>query len=103
MPATRTKTVWELFEMPSPPTTGRERLVAAAIELFYRNGFNAVGVDQVIAAAGVTKTTFYKHFESKDDLMVAAVQRRDEWESQAWGRAAREVAGDDPAAQLLAL
>jgi AcrR family transcriptional regulator len=51
----------------------------------------------------VTKTTFYKHFESKDDLMVAAVERRDEWESQAWGRAVRKLAGDDPAAQLLAM
>ncbi len=59
--------------------------------------------DQVIATAGVTKTTFYKHFESKDELMVAAVQRRDEWESQAWDRAVRKLAGDDPARQLLAM
>src|SRR5437016_3477716 len=79
------------------PRTGRDRLVAAAVELFYRNGFGAVGVDRVIAAAGVTKTTFYKHFDSKDELMVAAVQRRDEWESQAWDRAVRKLAGDDPA------
>jgi AcrR family transcriptional regulator len=57
----------------------------------------------VIAEAGVTKTTFYKHFESKDDLMVAAVERRDEWESAAWARAVRTLAGDDPAGQLLAL
>ena len=78
-------------------------MVAAAIELFYRRGFGAVGVDQVIAEAGVTKTTFYKHFDGKDDLMVAAVQRRDEWESQAWGRAVRKIAGDDPRAQLLAM
>src|SRR4029434_7742940 len=85
-----------------PPRTGRERLVAAAVDLFYRNGFGAVGIDRVIEAAGVTKTTFYKHFEGKDDLMVAAVRRRDEWESEAWARAVREIAGDDPAAQLLA-
>jgi AcrR family transcriptional regulator len=97
------KSVVELFGLPDPPTTGRERLVAAAIELFYRRGFAAVGIDQVIAAAGVTKTTFYNHFESKDDLMVAAVQRRDEWESQAWDRAVRKIAGDDPAGQLLAM
>src|SRR5947208_1370563 len=49
------------------PATGRERMVAAAIELFYRHGFGAVGIDQVIAEAGVTKTTFYKHFEGKGD------------------------------------
>jgi AcrR family transcriptional regulator len=95
--------VTELLGVPDPPRTGRERLVAAAVELFYRHGFGAVGVDRVIAAAGVTKTTFYKHFEGKDDLMVAAVERRDEWEGQAWGRAVRERAGDDPAGQLLAL
>jgi AcrR family transcriptional regulator len=97
-----TKSVTELLGLPDPPKTGRERLVATAIELFYRHGFNAVGIDQVIAKAGVTKTTFYKHFEGKDDLMVAAVQRRDEWESIAWDRAIRKIAGDDPARQLLA-
>jgi AcrR family transcriptional regulator len=104
MPLTRRKSVPELFGLPPAPRTGRERLVATAVELFYRHGFGAVGVDQVIAAAGVTKTTFYKHFESKDDLIVAAVQRRDEWESQAWERAVRKLAGDDhPAAQFLAM
>jgi AcrR family transcriptional regulator len=103
MPNARTKSVSELFGLPDPPTTGRERLVAAAIELYYRHGFGAVGVDQVLASAGVTKTTFYKHFESKDDLMLAALQRRDEWESQAWLRAVRQIAGDDPARQLLAM
>src|SRR3954452_1136611 len=102
MPAIQTKSVPELFGLPDPPKTGRERLVAAAVELFYRNGFGAVGVDRVIAAAGVTKTTFYKHFEGKDDLMVAAVQRRDEWESMAWGRAVQKLAGDDPAKRCLA-
>src|SRR5690242_8337642 len=99
----RPKSVTELLGLPDPPKTGRERLLAAAIELFYRHGFGAVGIDQVIAAAGVTKTTFYKHFEGKDDLMVAAVQRRDEWESAAWNRAVRKLAGDDPIKQLLAM
>jgi AcrR family transcriptional regulator len=103
MPTARKKSASELFGLPEPPKTGRERLVAAAVDLFYRNGFGAVGVDQVIAAAGVTKTTFYKHFEGKDDLMVAAVLRRDEWESLAWDRAVRKLAGDDPVAQLLAM
>jgi AcrR family transcriptional regulator len=103
MPTIRHKSVSELFGLPDAPKTGRERLVAAAIELFYRHGFGAVGVDQVIATAGVTKTTFYKHFDGKDDLMVAAVERRDQWESQAWDRAVRKLAGDDPVKQLLAV
>lgn len=100
---TRPKTVTEILGLPDPPKNGRERLVAVAVELFYRRGFNAVGLDQVIAAAGVTKTTFYKHFESKEELMVASVQRRDEWESQAWARAIQKIAGDDPLKQPLAL
>src|SRR3982750_95118 len=103
MPQVKERSAAELFGLPDPPKTGRERLVAAAVDLFYRNGFGAVGVDRVIAAAGVTKTTFYKHFDGKDDLMVAAVRRRDEWESLAWDRAVRKLAGDDPARRLLAM
>jgi AcrR family transcriptional regulator len=99
----RRKSVQELFDLPAAPRTGRERLIAAAVELFYRHGFGAVGIDRVISAAGVTKTTFYKHFEGKDDLMVAAVQRRDEWESGAWDRAVGRIAGDDPRRRLLAM
>ncbi len=96
------KPVVELFGLPEPPTAGRGRLVHAAIELFYSHGFQAVGVDQIFTAAGVTKTTFYKHFESKDDLVVAAIQQRDEWEMQAWTSAVRAAAGDDPKEQLVA-
>lgn len=101
-PTRRTRSVSDLFGQPAPPRTGRDRILAAAIELFYSRGFQAVGLDQVIAASGVTKTTFYKHFEGKDDLMVAAVQRRDEWETRAWQRAVEQIAGDSPAGQLLA-
>src|SRR3954462_10229671 len=103
MPKAPAKSATQLLGVPDPPRTGRERLVAAAVELFYRHGFGAVGLDRVIAAAGVTKTTFYKQFEGKDDLMVAAVRRRDEWESQAWDRAVRKLAGDDPLRQLRAM
>jgi hypothetical protein len=64
------KPVAELFGLPEPPKTGRARLVHVAIELFYSHGFQAVGVDQIIASTEVTKKTFYKHFDSKDDLLV---------------------------------
>jgi len=85
------RSVHELFGAPPPATTGRERLLSAAIDLFSARGFHAVGLDQVIARAGVTKTTFYKHFESKDELMLEAVRMRDAWEMEAWGRAARST------------
>ena len=96
------KPIVDLFGLPDPPKTGRARLVHAAIELFYSHGFQAVGVDQIIAAAGVTKTTFYKHFESKDALLVTAIRQRDEWEMGAWTNAVQKMVGDDPKAQLLA-
>lgn len=104
MPATPAgKTAAELFGVFEVPKRGRGRLVATAVELFYRHGFNAVGLDRVIEEAGVTKTTFYKHFESKTDLMVAAVALRDAWEVGAWQAAAQRLAGDDPRGQLVAL
>jgi AcrR family transcriptional regulator len=97
------KPIVELFGLPEVPRSGQARLVYAAIELFYAHGFQAVGLDRIIAHAGVTKTTFYKHFESKDDLMIAAIRQRDEWEMKAWIDAIRKAAGDDPKQQMLAL
>lgn len=97
------RTAAELFGVFEIPKVGRGRLVATAVELFYRKGFNAVGIDEILADAGVTKTTFYKHFQSKAELMVAAIEMRDEWETRAWLEGARKLAGDEARAQLLAL
>lgn len=60
--------------------TPRERLLGAASDLFCRRGFHAVGVDAIVAAAGTTKTTLYKHFGSKDALVEAVLER----EGTAW-------------------
>ncbi len=70
------------------------------MDLFYRNGFHAVGLDQILAEARLTKTTFYNHFESKDELIVAVIERRDEIESADWWRAVEESAPQDPRRQL---
>lgn len=59
-------------------STKREQLVDTAIELFYRRGFNATGIDKILAEAGVAKMTLYNHFKSKDELILAALRRRDE-------------------------
>lgn len=105
----RTKSVVELLNVPGvtgyppAPKTTREKLIATAINLFYRNGFNSVGIDRIIAETGVTKTTFYKHFEGKDDLILEAVRTRDAWELEAWNRAVKKVAGPKPKAQLIGL
>ncbi|MFF4041231.1 TetR/AcrR family transcriptional regulator [Streptomyces sp. NPDC001816] len=61
-------------------THARERLLDAAEDLFYAEGIRAVGVERILAASGVGRASFYRHFASKDDLVVAVLQRRD----QAW-------------------
>jgi AcrR family transcriptional regulator len=53
--------------------------VEAAIRRFYRDGFRSVGIDQVLADVGISKTSFYKHFESKEDLMIAALEMQNRW------------------------
>jgi AcrR family transcriptional regulator len=60
----------------------RDRLFSAAINLFYRNGIRAVSVDAIAEEAGTTKVTFYRVFESKDDLIVQVLeeQSRRFWE-----------------------
>lgn len=55
--------------------TGKEAIIAVATDLFYRQGYNATGIQQIIDAAGVSKGTFYTHFKSKDELGVAYLQR----------------------------
>src|SRR5829696_10053897 len=60
----------------------RQRLLAAARELFYGDGISATGVSAVAERAGVTKMTFYAHFPSKDDLVAAYLEESDRrwWE-----------------------
>jgi AcrR family transcriptional regulator len=57
--------------------SGRERVLRTAAELFYERGFHSVGVDLIIERAGVAKTTLYRHFPSKDDLIVAYLDDAD--------------------------
>ncbi len=59
-------------------STARERILATAERLFYRDGFRAVGVDTIIAQSGVAKMTLYRHFPSKDDLIAAYLERSNE-------------------------
>jgi AcrR family transcriptional regulator len=79
----------------------RQRILDVAGELFYRDGFRAVGVDTVVERSGVAKTTLYRHFPSKDDLIVAYLQESD---IRFWTWFERAVAGEhEPRAKLLAL
>ncbi|WP_152364612.1 TetR/AcrR family transcriptional regulator [Microlunatus speluncae] len=56
----------------------RARLLRTASELFYAEGLHSVGVDRVVATAGVTRATLYRHFPGKDDLVVAYLTQADE-------------------------
>jgi AcrR family transcriptional regulator len=65
-------------------TDARERILATAYELFTRHGLVAVGVDRIVAEAGVAKTTLYRQFGSKDGLAVAVLQRHEELWTRRW-------------------
>jgi AcrR family transcriptional regulator len=71
----------------------RDRIFSAAINLFYRNGVRAVSVDAIAAEAGTTKVTFYRVFESKDDLIVQVLQEQSKRFWEWWDAVAAEYAG----------
>ena len=56
----------------------RKRILETADRLFYQDGIRAVGIDRIIAEAGVAKMSLYKHFPSKDDLILAVLQYREQ-------------------------
>ena len=61
----------------------RRRVHDTATALFYTQGVHAVGIDRIIAGAGVAKATFYHHFPAKDDLVRAYVEEQDRLQRQA--------------------
>jgi AcrR family transcriptional regulator len=85
-----------------PPTSARDRILETAFRLFYARGIRAVGVDLIIAESGVAKATFYKHFPSKYQLVLAYLDKVDGiWTGQL--RTAAEAAGPHPTDQLVGL
>jgi len=81
----------------------RDRLIDTAHEHFYRDGFHGVGLDQILDEVGVTKTTFYNHFESKDELVLEILRKHDQFWRQTFSQKLREFGGDSPRDQLLAV
>jgi len=65
-------------------SVARERILEAAYELFSREGVNAVGVDTVVARSGSGKMTLYRHFKSKEALVRAFLERREELWTKSW-------------------
>jgi AcrR family transcriptional regulator len=86
-----------------PAVSARERVLTAAYELFSRRGIHAVGTDEVIARAGVAKATLYRHFATKNDLVLAVLERREELWTHGLIEAQSQLLGSTPEEQLLAI
>ena len=80
----------------------RDHLLETALRLFNQHGYHATGIDLIIAKAGVAKTTLYRHFDTKEDLILAALERRDEQDRDAMRAFVeqRERSGRAPAGDL---
>jgi AcrR family transcriptional regulator len=83
--------------------TARERILTTAYRLFTRRGIRAVGTDEVIAVSGVAKATLYRHFPSKNDLVLAVLQRREELWTLGLVEQQSRLRGETPEEQLLAI
>ena len=81
----------------------RAKLIQVAFEQFGRRGFHGVGLDRIIDDAGVSKQTFYNHFECKDDLVLAVLAHRHETESKVFGDLITSHGGRSARGQLYAL
>lgn len=86
-----------------PTLTTREKLIQAGHEIFYREGFLAVGLDRLLNEVGCSKQTFYNHFESKDDLIVAVIDEHHRWWSSELQDRIQRAAGPDARSQILAM
>jgi AcrR family transcriptional regulator len=80
----------------------RNELVQKALTIFYRNGFHATGMDMLAAETGISKTSMYKHFRTKEDLILAVLRLRDE-NFRNWLYRRMEEIGESPQAQLIAI
>jgi AcrR family transcriptional regulator len=85
--------------LPSGTNDLRDRILETASELFYRRGVRAVGVDLVVEKSGVAKTSLYRHFGTKDDLIAAFLKREDLDFWSTWDRVTEQHKGD-PRAEL---
>lgn len=80
----------------------RDILVRKTVDVLYREGFRATGMDKLVKETGVSKMTIYKHFKTKDDLILAALRLRDQEFFNSFVRTVEKKA-DTPRARLLAV
>jgi AcrR family transcriptional regulator len=87
---------------PESTSAKRAHLLATAQRLFYRDGYRIVGIDTLLAEAGVAKMTLYNHFASKEDLIVAVIEKLDADVRVSLAQTL-EAAGNSPSRRLLAV
>jgi AcrR family transcriptional regulator len=97
-----------ITEIPSAQTArsalgARERILQAAYELFSQQGIGAVGIDTIIAKSGVAKMSLYRHFRSKEELVLAFLKQREALWTHQWLEAEIMAAGTTPIDHLLAI
>jgi AcrR family transcriptional regulator len=81
----------------------RTRILDAAYDLFSRNGIQAVGIDAVISSSGVARQTLYRHFASKQELVLAFLERREQEWIRRWLEAEVTQRARDPRSRLLVI
>ncbi|MBO0876328.1 MAG: TetR/AcrR family transcriptional regulator [Pseudonocardia sp.] len=84
-------------------SAARDRILSTAYALFSRRGIRAVGVEEVIARSGVAKATLYRHFKSKDDLVLAFLRRREQLWTLRLVEQQSHLRGNTPDERLLAI
>jgi len=83
--------------------SARERILDTAYDLFSRHGVRAVGVDRIIATSGVAKMSLYRHFNSKDELVLAFLRERERRWTMEWLHAEVTARAGDGAGRMLAI
>jgi AcrR family transcriptional regulator len=83
--------------------SARERILDTAYDLFSRHGIRAVGIDRIIATSGVAKMSLYRHFRSKDTLVLAFLQEREKRWTLEWLHAEVTSRAEDGAGRMLAI
>jgi AcrR family transcriptional regulator len=86
-----------------PGPEARERILEAAYDLFSRDGIRAVGIDAIIEQSGVARMTLYRHFGSKDALVLAFLERREQRWTRDWLQREVNRRAVDPRDRLLAI
>jgi AcrR family transcriptional regulator len=92
-----------LVNEPVARSKARERILATAYELFAHRGIQAVGIDAIVEQSGVARQTLYRHFNSKQELVLAFLERREQLWTKDWLQGEVERAASEPEGRLLAI